>query len=202
MEIGQRLQFSRTAADKTSVNMLVRSEGEKTGLTEASLPLGGFRYLARQPILDRRGTVRAYELLYRDGIASQFHDDGERATQTMIDNTVLFGLQSLANNLPAFVNCTAEVLTGEQIRVLPSSITVLEILEDVEPSQPVLDACRQLKKEGYRLALDDFVYRPELQPLMGIAHYIKIDYLNTSREERRAMLRQLAGFRGTLLAEK
>ena len=182
--------------------MLVRSEGGKTGLTEASRPLGGFRYLARQPILDRRGTVRAYELLYRDGSSAMFRGDSELATQTMIDNSVLFGLQELTHCLPAFVNCTAEALTGQQIRVLPPEIAVLEILETVEPTTKVIEACRRLKGEHYRLALDDFVYQPALEPLIEIADFIKIDYLNTTGDQRRTMLRQLKNFRGTLLAEK
>ena len=162
----------------------------------------GFRYLARQPILDKRFQVRAYELLYRQGSSSMFAGDGEVATQTMIDNAVLFGLQNLTHSLPAFVNCTAEALTGEQIRMLPPDIAVLEILETVEPSAEVIEACRRLKGEHYRLALDDFVYEPALEPLIQIADFIKIDYLNTTIEQRRTIFRHLKKFRGTLLAEK
>lgn len=162
----------------------------------------GFRYLARQPILDKRLQVQAYELLYRDGSSSMFVGDGELATQTMIDNSVLFGLQNLTHSLPAFVNCTAETLTGEQIRMLPPGITVLEILETVEPTSKVIEACRRLKGEHYRLALDDFVYDRLLTPLIEIADFIKIDYLNTTGEQRRTMFGELKNFRGALLAEK
>jgi EAL and modified HD-GYP domain-containing signal transduction protein len=86
--------------------------------------------------------------------------------------------------------------------VLPPQTTVLEILEDVEPTPAVVQACRRLRAAGYRLALDDFVYRPSLEPLIEIADFIKIDYLNTSAEERRTMLRQLKRYNGALLAEK
>ena len=45
--------------------------------------LDGFRYVARQPILDLRGHVHGYELLFRAGPASlAFSDDGDAATQT------------------------------------------------------------------------------------------------------------------------
>ena len=176
--------------------------GAENRVEEPANLTAGFRYLARQPILDRLGRVQAYELLYRDGPGLIFHGDSELATQTMIDNTVLFGFQNLTNGLPAFVNCTAEALTGEQIRVLPQESTVLEILEDVEPTPAVIEACRHLRAAGYRLALDDFVYRPALQPLIDIADFIKIDYLNTSAQQRRTMLRQLEKYGGALLAEK
>jgi len=86
--------------------------------------------------------------------------------------------------------------------VLPWRETVLEILESVEPGAEVVDACRKLKREGYRLALDDFQYRPALEPLIEIADFIKIDYQNTSRELRRTTFARLKGYRGVLLAEK
>jgi EAL and modified HD-GYP domain-containing signal transduction protein len=181
----------------TAPGVCARNCGDESG----GLP-AGVRYLARQPILDRRGRVHAYELFYRDGPGSFFRGDGKLATQTMIDNSVLFGLQNLANGLPAFVNCTAETLTGEHIGVLPPAVTVLEILEDVEPSSAVIAACRRLRGAGYRLALDDFVYRPALEPLIRIADFIKIDYQNTSAQQRRTILRELGRFQARLLAEK
>ncbi len=182
--------------------MITTVECEITRVDEAPGRPSEFRYLARQPILDRKGAVRGYELLYRDGPGSMFRGDGDLATQTMIDNTLLFGLQNLTNGLPAFVNCTDDTLMGQEIRVLSPAVTVLEILETVEPSAGVIDACRHLKSAGYRLALDDFLYRRDFEPLIEMADFIKIDYLNSSVEQRREVLRHLDKFHGTLLAEK
>ena len=161
-----------------------------------------FRYLAREPILDRFGCVQAYELLFRDGPVSAFSGDGNLATDTMIDNAVLFGLNNLTNGSPGFINCTAETLIGDAVRVLPPALTVLEILEDVLPTPTVVDACRRLKAEGYRFALDDFIYRPDLEPFVQLADFIKIDYLNTSVTQRRETLAALRPFKGLLIAEK
>lgn len=161
-----------------------------------------YRYVARQPILDIQGRVRAYELLFRDGINSIFAGDGEQATRIMIDNSVMFGPQELTNGLPAFLNCTAETLMEEHIRLLPAETTVLEVLENVEPTAEVVNVCHRLKADGYRLALDDFLYRPALDPLVEIADYIKIDYLNTDDERRASDLARLGRFNGALIAEK
>jgi EAL and modified HD-GYP domain-containing signal transduction protein len=65
---------------------------------------GVLRYLARQPIMDLRGRVHGYELLFRAGPETAFRGDGDAATRTMLDNTVLFGLEKLTGGLPAFVN--------------------------------------------------------------------------------------------------
>jgi EAL and modified HD-GYP domain-containing signal transduction protein len=160
------------------------------------------RYVARQPILDLRGKVHGYELLFRSGPEAVFRGNGELATQTMIDNTVIFGLERLTGGSPAFVNCTAEALSEEQVIALPPSMTVLEILETVEPSPRVINACRRLKTLGFRLALDDFVWKPELAPLLDLADYIKIDFLLSGTEERRDLLNWLGNLPVALVAEK
>jgi EAL and modified HD-GYP domain-containing signal transduction protein len=160
------------------------------------------RYVARQPILDLRGRVHGYELLFRSGPETAFSGDGNMATRTMIDNTVMFGLEKLTGGLPAFVNCTHESLTEQLVDVLPPSMTVLEILETLEPTPSLIDACRKLKGAGFRLALDDFVWKPKFEPLVELANYVKVDYALTDADERRSLLQRLAGRGIALLAEK
>jgi EAL and modified HD-GYP domain-containing signal transduction protein len=158
--------------------------------------------MARQPILDPRGRVHGYELLFRNGPEAVFSGDGNLATRTMIDNTVLFGLDRLTGGLPAFVNCTTESLIEQLVDVLPPSMTVLEILETLDPTPSLIAACRKLKVSGFRLALDDFVWKPELMPLVEIADYIKVDFLVMDAKERQGQLRRLRGSTVALVAEK
>src|SRR5579863_1305940 len=162
----------------------------------------GLRYVARQPILDLRGRVHAYELLFRDGPVAAFSGDGDLASRTMLDNTVVFGLEKFTGGLPAFVNCTAETLTGDLVNVLPPSMTVLEILESIEPTPCVIDACRKLKAAGFRLALDDFNWEQKFEPLVALADYIKVDFTLTGVEARQHLLRRMKGKPVALLAEK
>ncbi|MGD0890240.1 MAG: HDOD domain-containing protein [Terracidiphilus sp.] len=167
-----------------------------------STETGTLRYVARQPILDRRGRVHGYELLFRAGPDVAFYGDGNLATRTMLDNTVIFGLEKLTAGLPAFVNCTKEALTGELVKVLPPSMTVLEILETLEPTPELIAACRKLKSEGFRLALDDFVWSPEMEPLIDLADYIKVDFMLTRQAARAEMRERLNGVSVAMLAEK
>jgi EAL and modified HD-GYP domain-containing signal transduction protein len=170
--------------------------------SSAAEQVAGVRYVARQPILDLRGKVHGYELLFRDGPEAAFSGDGDVATRTMLDSTVLFGLGRLTAGLPAFVNCTEEALTRDLVHVMPSGMTVLEILEDIEPSRPVIESCRHLKASGFRLALDDFLWRPGIEPLVEIADYIKIDFSITDREDRCKLLDRLSSVTVALVAEK
>jgi len=160
------------------------------------------RYFARQPILDLRGKVHGYELLLRSGREAVFRGDGDFATRTMIDNTVIFGLGRLTSGLPAFVNCTAQTLTSDLIHILPAGMTVLEILETVDPTPRIVAACRNWKAAGYRLALDDFVWKPGMEALVELADYVKVDFSATDRSERQTLLRRLRDFTVALVAEK
>jgi EAL and modified HD-GYP domain-containing signal transduction protein len=170
--------------------------------TAAEQAPGGLRYVARQPIMDSRGRVHGYELLFRSGAEAAFRGDGDLATRTMLDNTVIYGLEKLTGGLPAFVNCTSESLTENLVHVLPPGMTVLEILEDLEPTPRLISACRKLKSSGFRLALDDFVWKPALEPLVAIADYIKVDIALTGAEDRKALLKRLSGVTVALVAEK
>ncbi len=163
----------------------------------------GFRYVARQPILDLRGRVHGYELLFRGGPQQlQFSGDGDLATRTILDNMVMIGLEKLTGGLTAFVNCTREALTDRLVDVLSPSMFVLEILENIEPTPELVRACCRLKTAGFRLALDDFRWRPGLDPLIELADYIKVDFTLSDNEERRAVRNRLNGRAVALVAEK
>ena len=160
------------------------------------------RYYARQPILKANGEMVAYELLFRSAPEEAFRGDGDFATRTMLDNTVMFGVDKLTGGLPAFINCTLDALTTKLVEILPPDLTVLEILETLEPTAELIQACRNLKGRGFRLAMDDFVWRPELAPLAEMADFIKVDFTLSCRDERLALIEKLRGRPIQFLAEK
>jgi EAL and modified HD-GYP domain-containing signal transduction protein len=160
------------------------------------------RYVARQPILNLRNKVFAYELLFRAGPEAVFRGDGDLATRTMLDNAVVFGLEQLSVGLPAFVNCTMESLVERMVRVLPAGMTVLEILETLEPTPELIAACRELKAEGYRIALDDFVWKAKFAPLVELADYIKVDFVLTNAKARQELFKRVSNAPIAMLAEK
>ena len=84
-----------------------------------------------------------------------------------------------------------ESLTEDLVHVLPAGMTVLEILENLEPTPGLIDACRKLKAEGFRLALDDFTFKPKWGPLVELADYIKVDFVLSGPQERERLLKRL-----------
>ena len=148
------------------------------------------RFIARQPIFDQHRQIYGYELLSRSGWENRFSADMTSGTQHILDSSFLFGLDVLCHGHKAFINCTQHGLIEGLFTLLPTENTVLEILENVAPDTAVVAACRSLKQAGYPLALDDFIPRRELEPLIALADYIKIDFRAHTQADRARLVRQ------------
>jgi len=162
---------------------------------------GELRYTARQPILDLGGKVHGYKLLFWNGREPAFRAQSSAAIRTMLDNAVIQGLEQLACGLPAFVDCSVDVLTDNWVEVLPPDLTVAELQATTKATPDLLDACRKLKESGFRLALSGFTGSPESKPLLELADYVKVDIASIDPIGRRDLLRQLGGALGYLVAE-
>lgn len=162
--------------------------------------------LARQPIFDKNQKVVACELLYRTE-ASQtdavIPGCGSSATSQVVLNVYTSISQGgEMKQLPAFINLTRELILEGNFPDLPKDRVVMEILEDVEVDDELIAAVKKLADEGYRIALDDFEYSPKYDPLLEIAHIVKIDVYELPMEQVREHVKKLKPFGVTLLAEK
>jgi c-di-GMP-related signal transduction protein len=161
------------------------------------------RFLARQPIFNSERVVYGYELLYRSG-AGNYYDapSVDMASASTADNLLLFGIDRLTPSCRSFINCTRDFLVRDFATMLPKDRVVLEMLETIEIDDEVLAACRRLKQLGYLLALDDFLDRPEWQPMVALADFIKVDLLATSADDQLRLVQTYAPMKIRLLAEK
>lgn len=161
-------------------------------------------FVARQPIFNHRQEVYAYELLYRSG-ANKFYStlNGDQASSEVITNSfLLIGLETLTRRKKAFINFTRNLLENNVAILLPNDLIVVQILQDIEPDEKILAACRKLKELGYLLALDDFVYAEKFKPLIELVDIIKVDFLTTPMEERRAVVQKVGAHKALFLAER
>ena len=161
-------------------------------------------YIARQPIFDRALKVHGYELLCRPaGRAPTAGHDGDAATSEVILNVfTVFGLDELVGGRLAFINLTRSFLVDRQPVPFPPERVVLEVLEDAQPDAELLEALQRLRNAGYRIALDDFVYQPRLEPLVRAAHLVKVELPRVPEGQLAAQARHLRRLGVELLAEK
>ena len=156
--------------------------------------------LARQPIFDAHQQTYAYELLYR-GDLSSISDDAK--TATVLSNTLnQFGLNTITDGSPIFINLSKQFLMSEFPSLLPADRTVLEILEDVPADEDVIASMQYWKDKGFTLALDDFVSVNSQQiNLLPYTDIVKIDIL-AYEDELETLVQELRRHPIKLLAEK
>lgn len=161
-------------------------------------------FLGRQPIFDRKLEVYGYELLFRHASVPDAQVlDADRATSEVIFNTfTVFGLDELVGNRLAFINMTRSFVLNHGSIPLPADRVVLEILENTRPEPAVLEGLELMQANGYRIALDDFIYDPSLHPLLEYADLIKVEIPRLSLSELAEQVRLLRSFDVMLLAEK
>lgn len=161
-------------------------------------------YIARQPIFTRNKRVYAYELLFRESMGAKLGQvNGNRATTSVLSSAFLTeGIEKISGNKPCFINFTQWLLGKDIAAFFPKTKIVVEILEDVEPTQGVIEACRVLSDQGYMIALDDFVYARKFEPLIEQADIIKIDFRLSTIDEIERMLYRMSRHQLKFLAEK
>lgn len=160
------------------------------------------RFIARQPIFDRRLRIFGYELLFRAGPENRFKPGQTVADDVVVNSTMLFDMQTLVGHSIAFFNVDAAALRREVPRLLSPQKVVIEILETVDPTPEVVEVCRKLAADHYVLALDDFLDEPKWEPLIPHVQFLKVDF-RLSDHKLRAQIADRYLSRGIhLLAEK
>lgn len=170
----------------------------------SSMPSDEF-FLARQPILGRDQHLVAFELLFR--AAGEHEDarltDGAAATAAVISHASQLGLEQVVGEQLAFVNVDEVVLMSDFVRFLPPRKVILEILETVKPTEPLLARVAELKELGFKFALDDVVdHTEEVDKLLNLVDVIKIDLKGVHRDALRPLSASLRAANKKLLAEK
>ena len=140
-------------------------------------------FVARQPIFDTRNDVYAYELLYRKDAVQNYFDpsaDPDMASRrTLFNSFVEIGLDKLTGGRRAFVNFTKNLLLDGTPELLSPELLTVEILENIDPTPDVLEACARIKQSGFQIALDDFVFSETNFAFIDYTDIIKVDFLLT-----------------------
>jgi c-di-GMP phosphodiesterase len=163
--------------------------------------------LAKQSIFDANLKVVAYELLFR---SQQQHEilnienfDGDLATSHLINTFNKMGVDNVVGNHLAFINFTRNALLEAKYEGTLKDRVVIEVLEDVIIDTEIVNIIKEISLQGYKIALDDFVYRSEIEPLLQFVDIVKLDVLQLNRTQLLEQLSYLkSSYNFKLLAEK
>ena len=161
-------------------------------------------YVARQPILDNQNRTYGYELLFRSGADKNVATitDQDHATLSVATSGFIKSQENLDQSKKIFINFTENLILEKAPRGLPPGVTVIEILEDIVPTQELIDEIISLKDEGYIVAVDDFEGSDVQAAFLDIADIIKVDILNKSEDEILEIYDKIRDKKALKLAEK
>lgn len=97
---------------------------------------------------------------------------------------------------------TYQDIMSETIDALPKTKVVLELLEDIKIDQRLIERVRELSKQGFLIALDDFIYSSDWEPLIDSAQIIKLDLTALSNSQNQEIIQKLKNRGLKFLAEK
>lgn len=169
-------------------------------MTPGSIPI----FVARQPIFNGKQELWGYELLFRspgERSVATFADP-DQATSSVITDGFALATTGMRSHAKVLINFPQNLLVKKTALALPKKQCVVEILETVTPTPEILDALRELKQEGYTLALDDFVGEPGFEPLLELADIVKVDALGLGEKTLEDVTTGLARHKVKLLLEK
>ena len=178
----------------------VMQEDSETRAVESSLV-----YLGRQPILGRNRTLHGYELLFRaDARNVATIRDHFEATSYVIARTFgEFGLAEAIGQHTGYLNFSRDLLFSDIVHLIPPERFVIEILEDTVFDDALIARCAELRKAGFRLAMDDVLtWSPELAEAVRHIDIVKVDFLHCDRDRLSKIAALCKRERKTLLAEK
>ena len=116
--------------------------------------------IGRQAIYDRALNSWAYELFYRGSDANvASYSDADAATGSVILSAFAeLGLNKVVGDKHAFINTSSSAMTGELPLPVPAGRVTLEIRSYEHSSSTLKEAIKRRRAEGFRVALDDFVF--------------------------------------------
>jgi EAL and modified HD-GYP domain-containing signal transduction protein len=161
-------------------------------------------HVARQGILDARGHVIGYELLYR----GRPHDpvgnaDGDFAGARLLADAVLdLRLDTITDGRTAFINLTRSLLLTGAATLLRPEVAVFELGGDIAVDSDVIEACHSLSSSGFRLALDDFTPGSPAESLLSFASFVKVDVTTLTKPEVVTLAKRLADRGLPLVAQR
>ena len=160
-------------------------------------------FIGRQPIYTRDLDVYAYELMSHVATSSYNEPaEADMATSQVIINAFMeIGIDKLVGRKIAFITLTEHFLQSDYELPLPIDKVILKIPDYVSVSDKVIDGANRLASAGYKIALDNYLQHPSLQPLASIASIIDLNIENLSPAEIRANLKILNNLHPIVLAD-
>jgi len=127
-------------------------------------------YVAKQPILDKKLNIFAYEILYRDASKKE-NIENSRYTSAAVISSILnkFGTKQLLGNRRAFVSIDEKFLLSDIVFSVPKEFFVLSVKAETLGKEQMLKRVGELYKKGYMLSVETAAVNETFFEIYGAA---------------------------------
>lgn len=160
--------------------------------------------IARQKIVDIKGNVVSYEMLYRNQHLEEKELTDDEKTLDVLKTIEMIGFDKVSNGLKLSLNFSdTNLIESISEKLSPEKIS-LEILETVEINSAFVERMKILKEKGFSIYLDDFdKSKVKDESIYNLVDVVKVDFMLSTKEDFEFVLELKNKFPNLkLLAEK
>lgn len=160
--------------------------------------------IARQKIVDIKGNVVSYEMLYKNQHLEEKELTDDEKTLDVLKTIEMIGFDKVSNGLKLSLNFSdTNLIESISEKLSPEKIS-LEILETVEINSAFVERMKILKEKGFSIYLDDFdKSKVKDESIYNLVDVVKVDFMLSTKEDFEFVLELKNKFPNLkLLAEK
>lgn len=162
-------------------------------------------FIGRQPLLDEKGRLWGYKLLYRrddQENAAQFSCPLAATTNVVMNMIAELGVEKVVGQHKMLITCPAEALTDELLSILPQEKVVLEIPIEASPANDNASRLAEIAKAGFQLAAQGRPLGEQEDPSLKFAKFVKFDISAFDKEGLKKAIGALGKHDAVLIAER
>ncbi len=141
----------------------------------------GSKYIVRQPIKNAASEIVGYEIMYHgENMAYGEEKENDFAVADTIYNVLTQNTNKGLKDSLSFMTFTTTLLMKKVPRLFEKGELVIQIDDSVLIHPLAMHFVQQYKREGYRIAVNEFQFSPRYLSLIGDIDFIKLNMQNTT----------------------
>ncbi|MPM44663.1 Cyclic di-GMP phosphodiesterase CdgJ [bioreactor metagenome] len=134
------------------------------------------KYVVLQPIKDKKNNIFAYEMMYEVEKMDIYNYAEDFQAADAISDFFMQNNHIISDDTLTFITFTPNLLFKNVPRIFESGDLVIQIDESVIIHPLYNNLISKYRKEGYKIALNNFRFTPQYFAIIDSIDYIKIDF--------------------------
>ncbi len=133
-------------------------------------------YIVRQPIMDSKQKVAAYEILYQQDETSLYNQKDSTVANAIEQFLLQFDNDRILGGKQAFITFTPNLLMKNVPRIFTPDKLVIQIEDNAIIHPLAQKIVQRYKKQGYKIAISGFEFTARYFWILDVVDIIKMDF--------------------------